>query len=542
MKIIVADKISERGIALLKETGWDIVLPVAAALSTEIADADGLVVRSATKVTRDLLEKALKLRVIGRAGVGVDNVDMEAATRRGVLVMNTPGGNAVSVAEHTFALMLGLARAVPGSNTAIQAGRWEKSSSGMEVRGKTLGLIGLGRVGLEVAKRARTFEMKVVAYDPYVTQAAAREVEVELLPLEEVLKRADVISLHTALSPATEKIINASAIAHMKKGARIVNCARGELIDEAALAEALKSGHLAGAALDTFAKEPPKDSPLIGMANVIATPHIAGSTVEAQEQVGTLIAQQVRDYLAEGLIRNAVNMPALSGDQYKRLRPYLELGERLGMLVAQAAPSPTFTQIRIRYAGEPAELGSHLVRSSVLVGAMNFALEQKVNMVNAAQAATARGLTVEETTRPKSADGQERAFPNTVEVSVKAGGKDLTVEGTVGQDGSPRILLIDGIKLETPLEGTLLLTRNRDVPGVIGQVGTTLGGLGVNIATFALGRREPVHGAEAVALVRLDGKVDPAIVEKILAIPSITEAKLVRLPESPEQDSMEAPR
>ena len=542
MKIIVADKISERGIALLKETGWNIVLPAAAALPTEIADADGLVVRSATKVTRDLLEKALKLRVIGRAGVGVDNVDMEAATHRGVLVMNTPGGNAVSVAEHTFALMLALARGVASSNTAIQAGRWEKSSSGVEMRGKTLGLIGLGRVGLEVAKRARTFEMKVVAYDPYVTQAAAREVEVELLPLEEVLKRADVISLHTALSPATEKIINASAIAHMKKGARIVNCARGELIDEAALADALKSGHLGGAALDTFAKEPPKDSPLIGLPNVIATPHIAGSTVEAQEQVGTLIAQQVRDYLAEGLIRNAVNMPALSGDQYKRLRPYLDLGERLGMLVTQAAPSPNFAQIRIRYAGEPAELGSHLVRSSVLVGAMNFALEQKVNMVNAAQAATARGLTVEETTRPKSADGQERAFPNTVEVSVKAGGKDLTVEGTVGQDGSPRILLIDGIKLETPLEGTLLLTRNRDVPGVIGQVGTTLGSLGVNIATFALGRREPVHGSEAVALVRLDGKVDPDIIEKILAIPSITEAKLVRLPEGPEHDSMEAPR
>ena len=542
MKIIIADKISERGIALLKETGWIIVLPAATALAAEIADADGLVVRSATKVNRELLEKAPKLRVIGRAGVGVDNVDMEAATNRGVLVMNTPGGNAVSVAEHTFALMLALARSVASSNTAIQAGRWEKSSSGVELRGKTLGLIGLGRVGIEVAKRARVFGMDVIAYDPYVTQAAAREVEVELLPLEDVLKRADVISLHTALSPATEKMINAAAIAQMKKGARLVNCARGELIDEVALAEALKSGQLAGAAVDTFAKEPPKDSPLIGLPNVIATPHIAGSTAEAQEQVGTLIAQQVRDYLAEGLIRNAVNMPALSGEQYKRLRPYLDLGERLGMLVAQAAPSPTFTHIRIRYAGEPAELGSHVVRSAVLVGAMNFALEQKVNMVNAAQAATARGLTVEETTRPKSVDGQERGFPNTVEVSIKAAGKDLTVEGTVGQDGTPRILLIDGIKLETPLEGTLLLTRNRDVPGVIGQVGTTLGNLGVNIATFALGRREPVHGAEAVALVRLDGKVDPKIVEKILAISSITEAKLVRLPESPEHDSLEAPR
>src|ERR1700721_2379440 len=248
MKIVVADTISDRGIELLRESGWQVVLPAAAALPAEIADADGLIVRSATRVTSELLDKAYRLRVVGRAGVGVDNVDMDAATRRGVLVMNTPGGNAVSVAEHTFALMLALARSVASSNTAIQAGRWEKSSSGVEMRGKTLGLIGLGRVGLEVAKRARVFGMDVIAYDPYVTQGAAREVEVELLPLEDVLKRADVISLHTALSPATEKMINAAAIAQMKKGARLVNCARGELIDEVARAEALKSAHLAGGA------------------------------------------------------------------------------------------------------------------------------------------------------------------------------------------------------------------------------------------------------------------------------------------------------
>src|SRR6202050_3513552 len=249
----------------------------------------------------------------------------------------------------------------------------------MELRGKTLGLVGLGRVGTEVPGRGRALEMKVLAYAPYVTQAAARDLDVELIPFEDLLRRSDVISLHTALSSATDKIINAAALAQMKRGTRLINCARGELIDESALAEALRSGHLAGAAVDTFAQEPPKNSPLIGLPNLIATPHIAGATAEAQEQAGTLIAQQVRDYLAEGLIRNAVNMPALSGEQYKRLRPYLDLGERLGMLVAQAAPSPTFTQIRIRYAGEPAELGSHVVRSAVLVGAMNFALEQKVN-------------------------------------------------------------------------------------------------------------------------------------------------------------------
>ena len=276
-------------------------------------------VRSATKVTAELLEHAPKLRVVGRAGVGVDNIDVEAATHRGILVMNTPGGNAVSVAEHTFALMLAMARSVPQSNASIHAGRWEKSgASGTELRGKTLGLVGLGRVGTEVARRARGLEMKVLAHDPYVTPAAAREVEVELVTLDELMKRADVISLHTSLSAATEKMFGAAAFAKMKRGARLVNCARGELIDEAALAEALKSGQLAAAAVDTFAEEPPKNSPLIGLANLIATPHIAGSTAEAQEEVGTAVAQQVRDYLADGLIRNAVNMPALSPEQYRQ--------------------------------------------------------------------------------------------------------------------------------------------------------------------------------------------------------------------------------
>lgn len=549
MKIIVADKISERGFALLREAGWDVVTPAAGALASELATADGLVVRSATKVTAELLEQAPKLRVVGRAGVGVDNIDVEAATHRGILVMNTPGGNAVSVAEHTFALMLAMARSVPQSNASIHAGRWEKSgAAGTELRGKTLGLVGLGRVGTEVARRARGLEMKVLAHDPYVTPAAAREVEVELVTLDELLKRADVISLHTSLSAATEKMFGAAAFAKMKRGARLVNCARGELIDEAALAEALKSGQLAAAAVDTFAEEPPKNSPLIGLANLIATPHIAGSTAEAQEEVGTAVAQQVRDYLADGLIRNAVNMPALSPEQYRRLRPYIDLGERLGALIAQAAPSPSFSRIRIRYAGEAAELGSHVVRSAVLSGILNCVLAEKVNLVNASAAAAERGLIVEETTRRR-----ERGFPNTVEVAVADGGRggehggsggsehgvrdthdrELSVEGTVVSDGSPRILSLDGIGLEAPLEGTLLLTRNRDVPGVIGQIGTALGNLGVNIATFALGRRSPVHGAEAVAMVRLDGAVSESVAEKIREIPSITEARLIRLPDAP---------
>ncbi len=307
MKIVVADKISERGIEILRQPGWEVVMPAKGTLETELADADALVVRSATRVTAPLLEQAARLRVIGRAGVGVDNIDLDAATRRGVLVMSTPGGNAISVAEHTFALLLALARHVPRLDAAIRAGRWEKgTAAGVELRGKTLGLIGLGRIGSEVARRAHGFEMRVLAYDPYISEQAAREANVELAPLADLLAQSDFVSLHTALSAATEKLINAKTLAQMKRGARLINAARGELVDEAALADALRSGHLAGAALDVFAAEPPRDSPLIGLPSVIATPHVAGSTEEAQEEVGTLIAQQVKDFLAEGIMRNAV--------------------------------------------------------------------------------------------------------------------------------------------------------------------------------------------------------------------------------------------
>jgi len=540
MKVIVADKISERGVQLLKEQpGWKIVETTKDSLNKEIAEADALIVRSATKVTAELLDLAPKLRAVGRAGVGVDNIDLEAATKRGVLVMSTPGGNSVSVAEHTFALLLALARQVPRLDKAIHEGRWEKSSAaGTEVRGKTLGLIGLGRIGSEVAVRAEAFDMRVLAYDPYISEAAAREVSVELVPLDKLQAESDFISLHTALSPATQDLINAATIEKMKTGARVINAARGELIDEAALAAALKSGKLAGAALDVFAEEPPKNSPLVGLSNVIATPHVAGSTTEAQEEVGTQVAVQIKDYLAEGIIRNAVNLPALSADQYRRVRPYLELAERLGSLVSQAAETRP-ARIRIRYAGEVAEVGTHLLRSAVLAGVLNAVLDEKVNVVNAPAVAAARGLTVEEETRRR-----EHGFPNTLEVSAlpeKTGqAKGFTAEGTVLHDGSPRVLQIEGIPLEAQLEGTILYLRNRDEPGVIGQVGTTLGKHGVNIATFALGRREALRGAEAVSLVRIDGEVSASILDPIRAIPAITEAKLLRLGAAAEGHSRHA--
>jgi D-3-phosphoglycerate dehydrogenase len=528
MKIVVADKISERGVELLRQPGWTVVSSRPGEAAADLADADALIVRSATRVTSELLEKAPRLRVVGRAGVGVDNIDLEAATRRGVLVMSTPGGNAISVAEHTFALLLALARQVPRLDAAIRAGRWEKSSAaGTELRGKTLGLIGLGRIGSEVARRARAFEMRVLAFDPYISEAAAREVGVDLVSLPHLLAESDFVSLHAALSPATQNLVNAGTLAKMKPGARLINAARGELVDEAALADALKSGHLAGAALDVFAEEPPKNSPLTGLPNLIATPHVAGSTAEAQEEVGTLIAQQVRDFLAEGVIRNAVNLPALSAEQYRRVRPYLELAERLGSLVSQAAAVRP-ARIRIRYAGEVAEAGTHLLRSAVLTGILNAVLDEKVNLVNAAAVAASRGLTVLEETRRR-----EHGFPNTLEVAALpepgSAAKGFTAEGTVLHDASPRVLQIDGISLEAQLAGTILYVRNRDEPGVIGQIGTLLGKQGVNIATFALGRRDTAPGAEAVSLVRLDGEVSESAVEPIRKISAVTEVKLLHL-------------
>jgi len=525
MKVIVADKISDRGIELLKQTGWNIVLTTKDNLNAELADADALIVRSATKVTPALMDHAPRLRVVGRAGVGVDNIDLDEATKRGILVMSTPGGSSVSVAELALALMLALVRQIPKFDAAMREGRWEKSSSGAEVRGKTLGLVGLGRIGSEVATRADGFDMRVIAFDPFISEAAAREFSVELVSLDTLLAESDFISLHTAVSPQTREMINSASIAKMKKGVRIINTARGELIHEADLAEAIKSGQVGGAALDVFAEEPPKNCPLIGLPNVIATPHVAGSTAEAQEELGTQVAVQVRDYLVEGVIRNAVNLPALSPDQYRRVRPYLALAEKLGSFVSQAAAHRP-ARIRIRYAGEVAEVGTHLLRSAVLAGMLNAILDEKVNVVNAPAIAVARGLTVLEETRKR-----EHGFPHTLEVAAltETGAPGFTAEGTVLHDGSPRVIQIDGIALEAQLEGTMLLLRNQDLPGVIGHVGTTLGKHGVNIATFALGRRDETPGAEAVSLIRVDGDVSGAILEPVRQHAAITLAKLIHL-------------
>src|SRR5271157_365964 len=436
MKVIVADKISERGIELLRKTGWNIVQPTKESLLGELANAEALIVRSATRVTPELMDKAPHLRVVGRAGVGVDNIDLDEATKRGILVMSTPGGSSVSVAEHTFALLLSLVRQVPKFDASMREGKWEKSSSGAEVRGKTLGLVGLGRIGREVAIRADAFDMRLLAFDPYLSESAATELSAELVPLDKLLAESDFISLHTAVSPQPQGMINTESISKMKKGVRIINAARGELINEADLAAAIRSGQVGGAALDVFAEEPPKNNPLIGLPNVVTTPHVAGSTAEAQEELGIQVAVQVRDYLAEGVIKNAVNLPALSPEQYRRVRPYLALAEKLGSLVSQAAAMRP-ARIRIRYAGELSEIGTHLLRSAVLAGVLNAVLDEKVNVVNAPAVAAARGLRVEEETRKR-----DLGFPNTLEVSaLPAQGSDsgFTAEGTVLHDGSPRV-------------------------------------------------------------------------------------------------------
>jgi D-3-phosphoglycerate dehydrogenase / 2-oxoglutarate reductase len=529
MKIIVADRISEHGVKLLADPGWQVVQPAAASLASEVADADALVVRSATRVTDELLNHARQLRVIGRAGVGVDNIDLDAATRRGILVMNTPGGNAPSVAEHALALMLSMARSIPQLNASMHAGKWEKAgSAGAELRGKTLGLIGLGRVGAEVARRARALEMRVLAYDPYVSAERAAEWGAELVLLAELLPQSDYVSLHTALSPATERMINADTLKQMKPGARLVNAARGELVDEAALAEALRSKQLAGAALDVFAEEPPRNSPLLQMPNVIATPHVGGSTAEAQEEVGVQIAQQVREYLQDGTMRNSVNLPPIPPEQYRRLRPYLDLAERMASLVAQAAPFPA-RRLRLSCAGEPAELGTRVLRSAALAGVLNAVLDEHVNLVNATARAEERGLEIEEGRRPR-----ERGIADVLEIATYSAGdekrREFSALGTILYSTTPRVLQINGIACEAPLEGNLLVMTNRDVPGVIGRVGTLLGTQGLNIATFALGRRDASLGAEALAIVQLDGEVSESILPLLRSIPNVMEARIVRLP------------
>src|SRR5580698_9599084 len=486
MKIVLAEKVSPATLAVFAaEPGWDVTThdQLPEGLPAALAEADALVVRSAVQVDDALLEHAPKLRVIGRAGVGVDNIDADAATRRGIVVMNTPGANAVAVAELTIGMMIAHARKLPVANNSMHNGKWEKKSlQGTELRGKTLGILGLGRIGLEVAKRARGFGIDLIGYDPFVSAAVAREANIKLVSTEELFAQSDYLTLHVGLTPQTAGIINERTLATMKKGVRILNCARGELIEEAALVAALQSGQVAGAALDVFTVEPPVDSPYTSMGNVILTPHIAGSTDEAQEAIGIQLARQVREFLKLGVVQNAVNVASLTHEEYLQLAPFIDLAGRLGSFLSQAAPR-NIESIHLTYAGALAEGKTDLIRNAAIAGLLSQS--EHVNRINATTIAQERGIRIHEQKHESIRGGAA----SVLSITLHDAAGSTKGSATVLHGEQPRLLAFDGMDIEAPLEGSLLVCRNLDVPGVIGNIGTVLGQQGVNIANFALGRQ-----------------------------------------------------
>src|SRR5580693_7091688 len=523
MKIVIAEKISASAVDLLREPRWIVVTPdqMEGGLAAQLEAADALIVRSAVQVNTELLAKARKLRVIGRAGVGVDNIDLEPATRQGIAVMNTPGANAVAVAEHTLAMMLALARHLCRANELMHASKWEKKSlQGTELRGKTLGIVGLGRVGMEVAQRARSFAMDLVAHDPFVSIAVAKERGIRMASLDELYASSDYITLHVGLTPQTTGMINQESIAKMKKGVRLVNCARGELINEADLAQALQQKHVASAALDVFTEEPLKNSPLLTADNLILTPHIGGSTQEAQEAVGVQIAQQVKEYLKHGVIQNAVNVPSVSAEEYAAMQPYIVLSERMGGFLAQISEG-TIEEVSIRYSGHIAEWKTELIRNAAIKGILNQALDEKANLVNASSIADSRGLRVNESHKAKASTG---GAGSVISILLKSSREEHSVKGAVLHGSEPRLLHVDGIDVEAPLERNLIYLRNRDVPGVIGRVGTILGEESINIADFSLGRRaastESSGPERAIAVVHIDGVVPEIVLAELRNVPA----------------------
>jgi D-3-phosphoglycerate dehydrogenase len=527
MKVVLAEKVSPATLAVFQaESGWEVLThDQVKNLPEALADADALVVRSAVQVDDALMAAAPKLRVIGRAGVGVDNIDAEAATRRGIVVMNTPGANAIAVAELTIGLMVSLARQLSRADSTMHAGKWEKKSlQGVELRGKKLGILGLGRIGMEVARRARAFGMELLGHDPFVSAAVARENGIKLVSTEELFAQADYLTLHVGLTPQTQGIINSETLATMKKGVRIVNCARGELVVEKDLAAAIESGHVAGAALDVFHQEPPKDSPFAALPNVIMTPHIAGSTAEAQEAVGIQIALQVSEYLKSGVVQNAVNVPSLTHEEYKEAAPYITLAERLGTFLAQFV-SGGLDSIQITYNGRLAEMKTDLIRNAAIAGLL--ANTEQVNRINAASVAADRGIRLHEEKKEAPLGGAG----SVLQIALHTSERGIAASGAVLHGHSPRLLHLDGIDIEAPLQGTLLTFRNQDVPGVIGRIGTILGAHKVNIANFALGRSngggpEP---ATALAVLQIDGEVNETVLKELRSEPAVTGVRQVTL-------------
>jgi D-3-phosphoglycerate dehydrogenase len=515
-RVLVADQLSPAAVTIFKERGIDADVKVGLSkeeLEKVIADYDGLAVRSATKATEKVIAAASKLKVIGRAGIGVDNIDVKAATAKGIIVMNTPFGNSITTAEHAISLMMALARQIPEADRSTHAGKWEKSKFlGVEVFGKTLGIIGCGNVGSIVADRAIGLKMKVIAYDPFLSQERAMELGVEKVELDDLLQRADFITLHTPLTDRTRNIIDAAALAKTKRGVRIVNCARGGLVDERALVAALKSGHVAGAALDVFEIEPAKESALFEFANVICTPHLGASTSEAQENVALQIAEQMSDYLLKGAISNAVNFPNISGEEAPRLHPWVKLADQLGSFAGQLTQT-SIHGIRIEYSGEVATLNTKPLTATALAAVLRPSLSD-VNMVSAAVSAKERGIVLEEVTR-----SQEGAFESYIRLTVKADEFDRSVAGTVFSDGRPRIIQVRDINMEFELAPRMLFIRNFDKPGFIGAFGKLMGEAALNIATLNLGRDKP--GGDAICMVAVDEQVPEEVLAKVRALPQV---------------------
>ncbi|HEX5473238.1 MAG TPA: phosphoglycerate dehydrogenase [Vicinamibacterales bacterium] len=526
MHIVVADALPAAALDLLRVPGWNVDARAgrpAADLADALSSADALVVRSATMVTSALLDGAPRLRVVARAGTGVDNIDLPAATGRGIVVMNAPGGNSVSVAEHALALMLAMARSIPAADAGMKRGAWEKKRlTGSELRGKCLGILGFGRVGREVAARARAFGMELIAYDPFIAPRAASDLAVPLVSLEELLRAAHYLTLHVPATPDTQHLLNARTLAMCRPGVRIVNTARGDLVDESALADALESGLVAGAALDVFAVEPPGDSRLTRLPQVIATPHIAGSTQEAQEQVGLEIAGCVRDFLRDGVIRNTVNLPPVPVEDFRTLSPLLVLAERLGGMTAQLS-SGAVEGVEVRYYGTMSERHADLLGSGALAGVLRTFLSGGISVVNARAVAADRRIELVE-----ARSNRAREFSNVLSVALRTAAGEWRVEGAAVESGQPRVCSLDGIDLEAPLEGVLVAIANEDQPGIIGEIGTLLGRRGLNIARFALGRRD----GRAVGLlnVDVDAGEKPALdaaLDEIRAVRGITLARAV---------------
>ncbi len=521
-RVLISDALSPAAVAIFKDRGLDVEFAPNLGkdkdkLAATINGFDGLAIRSATKVTGKLLEHAKSLKVIGRAGIGVDNVDIAAATARGIIVMNTPFGNSITTAEHAISLMLALARQIPEADSSTRAGKWEKNKFlGVEIFGKTLGIIGCGNVGSIVADRALGLKMKVIAYDPFLSAERALKLGVEKVEVDELWRRADFVTLHTPLTEKTRDIINAETLAQMKRGVRLINCARGELIEEAALAAALKSGHVAGAAFDVFREEPATQSVLFGLPNVVCTPHLGASTMEAQENVALQIAEQMSDYLLRGAISNAVNFPSISAEEAPKLRPFIALAEKLGSFAGQLTESG-IKQVRLTYEGVVAQMNTKALTSAAVAGLLRPML-QEVNVVSAPIVAKDRGIVVEDTRRDAEGD-----YDSLITLAVVTDRQTRSISGTVFADGRPRIVDIKGIRMDAEFAPSMLYVTNQDKPGFVGRFATLLAEAGINIATFHLGRESP--GGNAIALVEIDGSVPADVLARVRQIANVQQVK-----------------